>query len=108
MFPKPASYQPSAFSVSASREQTGLRQLARPARLVEQVAHHWAALRITAASARQSRAAAAPNLTRRINRLLDDTERALESLASAGAARTTHTALAAFPLENAASDRESD
>lgn len=61
----------------------GLAPLVRPARLVEQVAHHWAALRITAASARDDRPAAVPGLRRRVGRLLDDTERALEALDTA-------------------------
>lgn len=61
----------------------GMQPLVRPARLVERVAHHWAALRIAAASARHDRASAVPGLRRRVSLLLQDTELALDGLSAA-------------------------
>ncbi|GGL99348.1 BtrH N-terminal domain-containing protein [Micromonospora yangpuensis] len=55
----------------------GLRENAR---LVERVAHHWSALRITVASARHDRASAVPGLRRRCAAMLADHERALAAL----------------------------
>jgi hypothetical protein len=62
------------------------RRFADPAllelgRQVERIAHHWTALRIAVASARDNRAAAVPGLRRRAAGLLADTERVLDRLA---------------------------
>lgn len=56
---------------------TRLRELGRA---VDRVAHHWSALRIAAATARDDRVAAVPGLRRRTAALLADQERVLHEM----------------------------
>ncbi|CCH32939.1 BtrH N-terminal domain-containing protein [Actinosynnema sp. NPDC047251] len=62
-------------------------ELAEAGRRVEQVAHHWTALRVTGAHGRTDPVAAAPGLHRHGERLRRSYEQAVESLALASAAR---------------------
>jgi hypothetical protein len=55
-------------------------ELAEAARCVDRVAHHWSALRITVAMARQEPAAAEASVRSRAKHLMTDQERALDRL----------------------------
>lgn len=61
--------------------------LAEAGRMVDRVAHHWAALRIAVATARVEPAAAVDGLLARADALLADQERALDRLAGLVSAR---------------------